>query len=181
MQQPNIKKRVSPWAWVSTLYFAEGLPNAAVVLVSLVFYQEMGLSDAEATFYTSWFYLPWVIKPLWSPFLDLIKTKRWWVLSMQMLLGAAFAGVAFTINTSFWLQGTICFFWLLAISSATHDVGADGFYMLGLESHEQAFFVGIRSTFYRISMVVGKGGLVALAGLLQEYMKVQLLEGLHEK
>ena len=168
MQQPNIKKRVSPWAWVSTLYFAEGLPNAAVVLVSLVFYQEMGLSDAEATFYTSWFYLPWVIKPLWSPFLDLIKTKRWWVLSMQMLLGAAFAGVAFTINTSFWLQGTICFFWLLAISSATHDVGADGFYMLGLESHEQAFFVGIRSTFYRISMVVGKGG------LLQEYMKVQL-------
>lgn len=174
MQQPNIKKRVSPWAWVSTLYFAEGLPNAAVVLVSLVFYQEMGLSDAEATFYTSWFYLPWVIKPLWSPFLDLIKTKRWWVLSMQMLLGAAFAGVAFTINTSFWLQGTICFFWLLAISSATHDVGADGFYMLGLESHEQAFFVGIRSTFYRISMVVGKGGLVALAGFLQEYMKVQL-------
>ncbi|GAB6960203.1 MFS transporter [Prevotella aurantiaca JCM 15754] len=93
---------------------------------------------------------------------------------MQMLLGAAFAGVAFTINTSFWLQGTICFFWLLAFSSATHDVGADGFYMLGLEQHEQAFFVGIRSTFYRISMVVGKGGLVALAGLLHEYMKVQL-------
>ena len=91
---------------------------------------------------------------------------------MQMLLGAAFAGVAFTINTSFWLQGTICFFWLLAFSSATHDVGADGFYMLGLEQHEQAFFVGIRSTFYRISMVVGKGGLVALAGLLHEYMKV---------
>ncbi len=174
MQKQTIKKKISPWAWVSTLYFAEGLPNAAVVLVSLVFYQEMGLSDTEATFYTSWFYLPWVIKPLWSPFLDLIRTKRWWVLTMQMLLGAAFAGVAFTINTSFWLQGTICFFWLLAFSSATHDVGADGFYMLGLEQHEQAFFVGIRSTFYRISMVVGKGGLVALAGLLHEYMKVQL-------
>ena len=173
MQEQNIKKKVSPWVWVSTLYFAEGLPYAAVTLVSLVFYQQMGLSDAEVTFYTSWFYLPWVIKPLWSPFLDLIRTKRWWVLSMQMLLGAAFAGVAFTINTSFWLQGTICFFWLLAFSSATHDVGADGFYMLGLDSHDQAFFVGIRSTFYRISMVVGKGGLVALAGLLQEYMKVQ--------
>ena len=174
MQKQTLKKKISPWAWVSTLYFAEGLPNAAVVLVSLVFYQEMGLSDTEATFYTSWIYLPWVIKPLWSPFLDLIRTKRWWVLTMQMLLGAAFAGVAFTINTSFWLQGTICFFWLLAFSSATHDVGADGFYMLGLEQHEQAFFVGIRSTFYRISMVVGKGGLVALAGLLHEYMKVQL-------
>ena len=106
----TLKKKISPWAWVSTLYFAEGLPNAAVVLVSLVFYQEMGLSDTEATFYTSWFYLPWVIKPLWSPFLDLIRTKRWWVLTMQMLLGAAFAGVAFTINTSFWLQGTIVFF-----------------------------------------------------------------------
>ena len=173
MQEQNIKKKISPWAWVSTLYFAEGLPNAAVVLVSLVFYQEMGLTDAEATFYTSWFYLPWVIKPLWSPFLDLIRTKRWWVLSMQMLLGAAFAGVAFTINTSFWLQGTICFFWLLAFSSATHDVGADGFYMLGLDSHEQAFFVGIRSTFYRISMVVGKASffrkkevLVAIAFML---------------
>ncbi len=154
MQEQNIKKKISPWAWVSTLYFAEGLPYAAVTLVSLVFYQQMGLSDAEVTFYTSWFYLPWVIKPLWSPFLDLIRTKRWWVLSMQMLLGAAFAGVAFTINTSFWLQGTICFFWLLAFSSATHDVGADGFYMLGLDSHDQAFFVGIRSTFYRISLVV---------------------------
>lgn len=173
MSNQNSNKKISPWAWVSTLYFAEGLPYAAVTLVSLVFYQQMGLTDAEITFYTSWFYLPWVIKPLWSPFLDLIRTKRWWVLSMEMLLGAAFAGVAFTINTSFWLQGTICFFWLLAFSSATHDVGADGFYMLGLDAHEQTFFVGIRSTFYRISMVVGKGGLVALAGLLQVYMKVQ--------
>ncbi|WP_077197499.1 MFS transporter [Prevotella ihumii] len=168
------KHKISPWAWVSSLYFAEGLPNVAVTLVSLVMYQQMGLSDAEITFYTSWFYLPWVIKPLWSPFLDLIRTKRWWVVAMQLLLGAAFAGVAFTINVGLWLQGTICFFWLLAFSSATHDVGADGFYMLGLNAHEQSFFVGIRSTFYRISMIVGKGGLVALAGLLQTYMSVQL-------
>ena len=107
-------------------------------------------------------------------FLDLIKTKRWWVLAMQMLLGAAFAGVAFTINTSYWLQGTICFFWLLTFTSATHDVGADGFYMLGLTEQQQAYFVGIRSTFYRISLIIGKGGLVALAGFLQAYMKVQL-------
>ncbi len=167
-------KEITPWSWVPSLYFAEGLPYAAVTLVSLVFYQQMGLSDAETTFYTSWFYLPWVVKPLWSPFLDLIKTKRWWVLAMQMLLGAAFAGVAFTINTSYWLQGTICFFWLLTFTSATHDVGADGFYMLGLTEQQQAYFVGIRSTFYRISLIIGKGGLVALAGFLQAYMKVQL-------
>ena len=134
---------------------------------------QMGLSDAEVTFYTSWLYLPWVIKPLWSPFLDLIKTKRWWIIIMQLLVGAAFAGVAFTVNTSLWLQGTICFFWLLAFSSATHDVGADGFYMMGLNQHDQAFFVGIRSTFYRISMVVGKGGLIALAGFLHKNFDVQ--------
>ena len=115
MQQPNIKKRVSPWAWVSTLYLQRDYLMQQLFLVSLVFYQEMGLSDAEATFYTSWFYLPWVIKPLWSPFLDLIKTKRWWVLSMQMLLGAAFAGVAFTINTSFLVARHYLFF--LAISN----------------------------------------------------------------
>lgn len=166
-------KKDKPWAWVPSLYFAEGLPYAVVTLVSLVFYQQMGLSDAKITFYTSWFYLPWVIKPLWSPFLDLIKTKRWWVLSMEMLLGAAFTGVAFTINTSFWLQASICFFWLLAFSSATHDIAVDGFYMLGLDSKGQAFFVGIRSTFYRISMIVGKGGLVALAGILQEVMNIK--------
>lgn len=167
-------KNFSPWAWVSTLYFAEGLPNIVVAAVSLVFYQQMGLSDAEITFYTSWFYLPWVIKPLWSPFLDLIRTKRWWVLIMQMLLGASFAGVAFTINIGYWLQGTIFFFWLLAFSSATQDVGADGFYMLGLSRDEQAYFVGIRSTFYRISMIVGKGGLVALAGIFQKFVGISM-------
>ncbi|WP_456104529.1 MFS transporter [Prevotella sp.] len=166
------KRKISPWAWIPTLYFAEGLPYIAVTVLSLQIYMQMGLSDAEVTFYTSWLYLPWVIKPLWSPFLDLVKTKRWWIIVMQMLVGAAFAGVAFTVNTSFWLQGTICFFWLLAFSSATHDVGADGFYMMGLNQHEQAFFVGIRSTFYRISMVVGKGGLIALAGLLHKNFDV---------
>ena len=154
------ERKISPWAWIPSLYFAEGLPYIAVTVLSLQVYMQMGLSDAEVTFYTSWLYLPWVIKPLWSPFLDLIKTKRWWIIIMQLLVGAAFAGVAFTVNTSLWLQGTICFFWMLAFSSATHDVGADGFYMMGLNQHDQAFFVGIRSTFYRISMVVGKGGLI---------------------
>ena len=169
MKQPS-----TPWAWVPSLYFAEGLPYVAVTLLSIEIYMQMGLSDAQITFYTSWLYMPWVIKPFWSPFLDLFKTKRWWIVAMELLLGAAFAGVAFTIQTSFWLQGSICFFWLMAFSSATHDVAADGFYMMGLDQHQQAFFVGIRSTFYRLSMIVGKGVLIMLAGVLQVIFRYQI-------
>ena len=157
-----------------TLYFAEGLPYIAVTVLAIEIYMQLGLSDAEITFYTSWLYLPWVIKPFWSPFLDLYKTKRWWITTMQLLLGSAFAGVAFTIQADWWLQGSICFFWMLAFSSATHDVAADGFYMMGLDQHEQAFFVGIRSTFYRLSMIVGKGVLIMLAGVLQVMFRYQI-------
>lgn len=162
-------KKTRPWAWVPTLYFAEGLPYIAVTVLAIEIYMQMGLGDAEITFYTSWLYLPWVVKPFWSPFLDLCRTKRWWVTTMQLLLGAAYAGVAFTLPASWWLQGSICFFWMMAFASATHDVAADGFYMLGLDEHDQAFFVGIRSTFYRLSMVVGKGLLIMLAGAMQRY------------
>ena len=135
--------------------------------IALVLYKQLGLSNAEITYYTSWLYLPWVIKPLWSPFIDIVRTKRWWIIAMQLLIGAAFGGVAFTIPTSFWLQGTLCCFWLMAFSSATHDIAADGFYMLGLSQHEQSFFVGIRSTFYRLAMIVGQGVLIMIAGNLQ--------------
>ena len=157
----------SPWAWVPTLYFAEGLPYVAVMTISIVLYKQLGLSNAEITFYTSWLYLPWVIKPLWSPFIDLIKTKRWWITAMQLLIGAAFGGVAFTLPTHFWLQGSLFFFWVMAFSSATHDIAADGFYMLGLNEHNQAWFVGIRSTFYRLATIFGQGILVMIAGNLQ--------------
>ena len=157
----------SPWAWVPTLYFAEGLPYVAVMTISLIMYKRLGLSNTDITLYTSWLYLPWVIKPLWSPFVDMLRTKRWWILSMQILIAAALAGVAFTIPGPFWLQGSLSFFWLLAFSSATHDIAADGFYMLGLEQHEQAYFVGIRSTFYRIATIFSSGLLVGLAGVLQ--------------
>lgn|SRR5574344_623680 len=167
-------KKKTPWAWVPTLYFAEGLPNVIVAEVSVIMYQQLGLSNAEIAFYTSWFYLPWVIKPLWSPFIDILKTKRWWVLTMELLLGAAFAGVAFCIPTSFWLQASICMFWLLAFSSATHDIAADGFYMLGLDEHDQALYVGIRNTFYRIASIFGKGVLVMLAGSLQLLFRGQI-------
>jgi PAT family beta-lactamase induction signal transducer AmpG len=135
--------------------------------ISLILYKQLGLSNADITFYTSWLYLPWVIKPLWSPFIDIVKTKRWWITAMQLLIGAAFGGIAFTIPSSFWLQGTLCFFWLMAFASATHDIAADGFYMLGLDQHDQAWFVGIRSTFYRLATIFGQGVLVMIAGNLQ--------------
>ena len=157
----------SPWSWIPSLYFAEGLPYVAVMTISLILYKQLGLSNADITFYTSWLYLPWVIKPLWSPFIDIVKTKRWWITAMQLLIGAAFGGIAFTIPSDFWLQGTLCFFWLMAFASATHDIAADGFYMLGLDQHDQAWFVGIRSTFYRFATIFGQGVLVMIAGNLQ--------------
>ena len=160
-------KKTNPWAWVPTLYFAQGLPYIAVMTISLIMYKRMGISNADVAFYTGWLNLPWVIKPLWSPFVDLIKTKRWWITSMQLLIGAGLAGIAFTIPTEHFFQLTLAAFWLLAFSSATHDIAADGFYMLGLDNKDQALFVGIRSTFYRIATISGQGLLVMLAGHLE--------------
>lgn len=161
----------NPWSWIPSLYFAEGLPFVIVTTLSLVLYKQLGLTNAEITFYTSWLNLPWVVKPLWSPFVDIMRTKRWWVLTMQLLLGAALGGVAFTIPTDLWLQGTLFFFFLLAFNSATHDIAADGFYMLGLDEHDQAWFVGIRSTFYRLATIFGQGVLVMIVGNLQVFFR----------
>ena len=160
-------KKTNAWGWVPTLYFAEGLPYVAVMTVAVIMYKRLGLSNTEIALYTSWLYLPWVIKPFWSPFVDLLKTKRWWIVSMQFLIGAGFAGIAFFIPTDYYLQLTLAFFWLLAFSSATHDIAADGFYMLGLTSGEQSFFVGIRNTFYRLANIFGQGILVMFAGWLE--------------
>ena len=159
-----MKNNKSPWAWIPTLYLAEGMPNVLVTAVAAVMYMQLGLTDTEIALYTAWLGLPWVIKPFWSPFVDLYKTKRWWVLAMQVLLGSALAGVAFTLNTSVWFQGTLCFFFLMAFASATHDIAADGFYMLALDDHNQAWFVGIRNTFYRLAVIMGNGLLVPVAG-----------------
>ena len=161
-------KSTSPWAWIPTLYFAQGLPYVAVMTISVIMYKRLGISNAELAFYTGWLNLPWVIKPLWSPFIDLIKTKRWWITWMQLLIGAGLAGIAFTIPTDYFFQLTLAVFWLMAFSSATHDIAADGFYMLGLSSHEQALFVGIRSTFYRIATIASQGLLIMLAGHLEK-------------
>lgn len=170
--QPNdaaveSSKKLHPWYWIPTLYFISGLPNVTVMTVSVILYKAMGISNTEIAFYTAWLYLPWVIKPLWSPFVDILKTKRWWIISMQWCIGLALAGVAFLLPTSFFFSATLAMFWLMAFASATHDIAADGFYMLGLSEFQQSYFVGIRSTCYRLSTLFAQGALVALAGWLE--------------
>ena len=167
-------KHRNPWAWIPTLYFAEGLPNIIVTGLSVVMYMQMGLSDAEVGLFTGWLALPWVIKPLWSPFIALLKTKRWWVLAMQALIGASLAGIAFSIPTAFWFQATMCLFFLIAFCSATHDISADGFYMIELDDHNQAKYVGLRNTFYRLAIIFVNGMLVSLAGILQVMFRGQI-------
>lgn len=157
----------SPWAWIPTLYFAEGTPYVVVMTVAVIMYKRLGISNTDIALYTSWLYLPWVIKPLWSPLVDLFKTKRWWIVTMQLFIGAGLGGVALGLPMPGYFKFTIIFFWLLAFSSATHDISADGFYMLGLNEHQQAYFVGIRSTFYRIAMITGQGLLIILAGFFE--------------
>ena len=156
-----------PWAWIPTLYTAEGIPYVIVMSVATVMYERMGLSNAQIALYTSWLYLPWVIKPFWSPFVDLLRTKRWWIVIMQLFIGASLGGLAFSMQLPTFLQCSLCMLWLMAFSSATHDIAADGFYMLALTPQEQAFFVGIRSTFYRIASIVGQGLLIMFAGVLE--------------
>lgn len=167
MEKTSTKKR-NPWAWIPTVYFAEGMPYILVMAVSVTMYKELNISNTENTFYTSWLYLPWVIKPFWSPLVEFVKTKRWWIVFMQLFIGASLAGIAFTLPTTFFFKSTLAFFWLLAFSSATQDISIDGFYMMGLNENQQAFFVGIRNTFYRMAMIAGQGLLVMIAGLLEE-------------
>ena len=156
------------WTWIPSLYFAEGLPFVAAMTVSVIMYKRLGISNAELAFFTSWLYLPWVIKPLWSPIVDILRTRRFWIVAMQLLIGAGFAAVALSLPTDNFFRYSLAAFWLIAFSSATHDIAADGFYILGLTDHEQAWFVGIRNTFYRIAMITGQGILVMVAGYLEE-------------
>ena len=163
----QIKKR-NPWAWVPSLYFAEGMPYIMVNIVSVIMYKRLGISNTDIALYTSLFNLPWVIKPFWSPFVDIFKTKRWWIIIMQFVIGVCFGLVAFSITTDAFFRNTLVFFWLIAFSSATHDIAADGFYMIGLRDDQQSFFVGIRSLFYRFAMIAGQGGVVIMAGYLEQ-------------
>lgn len=163
----NRPERRNPWVWVPSLYFAEGLPYVIALNVSVIMYKRLGISNTDIALYTSLLYLPWVIKPLWGPMVDLIRTKRLWIISFQLIIGITLAAVAFTIPVPGFFRATLVLFWLMAFSSATHDIAADGFYMLGLREHEQAAFVGVRSTFYRVAMVTGQGALVVVAGTIE--------------
>lgn len=161
-------KPITPWAWVPSLYFAEGLPYIIVTALSVVMYKRLNLGNAEIALYTSWLYLPWVIKPFWSPIVDLKSTKRKWFLVLQLILALTILGVALSLRLNAWLSFSLFFFWLAAFSSATHDIAADGFYMIGLKEKQQSFFIGVRSTFYRIALITGQGLIVILAGHFEE-------------
>lgn len=161
------QKTKNPWSWIPSLYFAEGLPYVAVMVVAGIMYKRLGLDNDTIAMYTGWLNLPWVIKPFWSPFVEIFKTKRWWIVLMQLILGVGLAGVAFSLHTTLWVQMTFAFLFLVAFSSATHDIACDGFYMLALPDHQQASFIGIRNTSYRIAMISGQGLLVMLAGYIE--------------
>lgn len=154
------------WSWVPSLYFCQGVPNFAVAGLSVVMFKNLQVSNADIALYTSWLYLPWVIKPLWSPFVDMFGSKRRWIFALQLLMGAGFGLVAFTLPGPDFFRWTLAILWLVAFSSATHDIAADGFYLLSLPPHQQAAFVGVRSTFFRLSNLAVQGGLVWLAGHL---------------
>ena len=174
-----MEKKLSPWFWIPTLYFAQGIPYFIVNNISVMMFTKMGVPNGDMAMFTSLLYLPWMIKPFWSPFVDIFKTKRWWTVVMQILMTIAFAFTIFSIPTPtaemlatqstpismFYV--TLVLFVITAFASATHDIAADGFYMLALKQNEQAAFVGIRSTFYRLSSIFGQGVLVALAGLIE--------------
>ena len=165
MNKKTENKAVSPWQWVPSLYFAQGIPYVVVMSVAVILFKRMGMSNTDIALYTSGLNLPWVIKPLWSPLVDLLKTKRWWIVVMQILVGAGLAGIALTIQGPLAFRYCLAFMWLLAFSSATHDIAADGFYMLGLNEKKQAYFVGIRNTFYRFAVIFGQG---MFAGWLEQ-------------
>ena len=162
------KSQSSPWSWVPSLYFGQGLPYVTVMVLSVVFYKNLGIPNTDIALYTSWLYLPWVIKPLWSPVVDLLGTKRTWVVLLQGTVGVAFVLLALTVPASAFFRLTLAMFWIVAFASATHDIAADGFYLLALSEKRQSAFVGLRSAFYRAAMIAGQGGLVLLAGKLSE-------------
>lgn len=164
-----IQKNKNAWLWIPVLYFTQGLPFVLVVTVSVIMYKKLGISNADIGLYTSWLYLPWVIKPLWSPYIDIISTKRNWFLFTQLLVALALLGVGLFLPTNIFFVTTLACFWMAAFASATNDVASDGYYMIGLTQDRQSFFVGIRSTFYKLANVTGQGLLVILAGFLENY------------
>jgi PAT family beta-lactamase induction signal transducer AmpG len=156
----------NPWLWVPSLYFGQAIPYVVANSLSVIMYKKMGVSNADIAFFTSLLYLPWVIKPLWSPLVDMFGTKRGWTVSLQLLMAGAFGAIGATLHLPAFFMVSLAVMWLMAFASATHDISADGFYMLGLRQQQQAAFVGVRSTFYRLATLATNGPLVILAGYL---------------
>jgi len=157
----------SPWFFVPTLYFAAGLPYILVNSVSVVLYKKLGVDNAQIALWTSLLYIPWVIKMAWGPLVDIYLTKRRWILYTQLAMTICLGCLAFSLQIPNFFVASFLFFLIAAFISATQDTATDGFYMLTLDAEAQAFFVGIRSTFYRIAMIVGSGLLVFFAGQLE--------------
>ncbi|KXB84998.1 hypothetical protein HMPREF3034_00455 [Prevotella sp. DNF00663] len=157
----------NPWLWVSELSFVDELAFVALMTLSMILYKQLGLSNAEITFYTSWFYLPWVLKPLLRPFIPFVKDKRVYVSTIQLLMGAAFGGVAFFIPSKEWLQGTLFFFWLMAFATATHSVFGSNYYEQEPAQWRRFRVKGIYSIFHHLAIIFGQGILVMIAGNLQ--------------
>lgn len=167
MTDPPVERRRGPWLWVPSLYFTQGIPYVVVMTVAVIMFKRLGVGNKEIALYTSWLYLPYAIKPLWSPLVQRLGTRRRWVLLMQLLVGAGLACAALAIPADDFVRYTLAALAVVAVSSATHDVAADGFYLLAMNSHDQAWFVGIRSTAYRMAMIAGQGLLVMIAGALE--------------
>ncbi len=163
-QQPTSR---NPWIFVPTLYFAEGLPYIIINTVSVILYKKMGIDNASIAFWTSWLYLPWVLKMFWSPLVDIYSTKRKWILSTQFAMALCLFSAAYALNTEGYFFLSLLTLVAGAFVSATHDIATDGFYMLALNKEEQALFVGIRATFYRLAMIFGSGLLVYTAGRIE--------------
>ena len=157
----------SPWLWIPTLYFAEGLPYFIVNTISVIILKDLGMENSRLALLTSLIGLPWLVKPLWSPFVDIFKSKRWWIVTMQLLMAVAVAVLALTLPAASPFTWTLILFVITGFASASHDIAADGYYMIALDEGNQSAFVGIRNTFYRIAMVFGQGVLVVLAGWLE--------------
>lgn len=161
------KTQKNPWFWVPSLYLTEGIPYIVIIVVSVIMYKKLGISNSDIGLYTSMLYLPWVIKPMWSPMVDLFGTKRKWFLLMQLLLAMVFIGVGLNVPGNGFFYITLAFFWMGAFASATNDIASDGMYLIALKPDQQSFFVGLRGTFYRIGMITGQGLIVMVAGYLE--------------
>lgn len=157
------KKPRNPWLFIPSQYFAEGIPFVLVNQLSAAMYHSLGVSNLFIGM-TSFLYLPWSVKFLWGPFVDARSSKRQWVLWLQLILGFIFILTGLFMNTSFFLASSLVFFTATAFVSATHDIATDGFYLHSLDKNEQAFFTGIRNTFYRTAMIFAGGFLIAFAG-----------------